>query len=39
MEFCIEVWAGTIDGNSGGTKVGIGFDDCPFEEGFCTPQP
>ena len=33
MEFCIEVWAGTIDAD--GSSVGIGFDDCPLYD--CSP--
>jgi len=33
MEFCIEIWYGTIDGD--GYSVGIGFDDCPILDGFC----
>jgi hypothetical protein len=37
VTICIEVWWGTIDGNDGGTKVGIGFDGAPFEGDFCLP--
>jgi hypothetical protein len=35
MEFCIEVWVGAIDGDTGGTDVGIGFDGCPIDQYSC----
>ncbi len=37
VTICIEVWDGWIDGDFGGTNVGIGFDGAPFELGFCLP--